>query len=77
MMTKAVITKVDRRTYNTDFIERVHEASKRDQEWQERKTEVREMEQHHSQLPKHGEIIDELIYYKNRLYIPNNEELQT
>ena len=77
MMTNVVITKVDIRKYNTEFIERVHEASKQDQERQERKTELREMEQHHFQLPKHWQIIDELIYYKNRLYIPNKEELQT
>ena len=38
---------------------------------------MRELEQHRFQLPKHWKIIDELIYYKNQLYIPNNEELQT
>ena len=26
---------------------------------------------------KHWDIIDGLIYFKNGLYIPNNEELQT
>ena len=53
MMTNAVITKVDMRKYNTEFIERIHEAGKQDQEWQERKTELRELEQHHFQLAKH------------------------
>ena len=33
MMTNAVITKVNMRKYNTEFIEGVHEASKEDQEW--------------------------------------------
>ena len=27
-------------------------------------------------MPKHWDIIDELIYFKNRLYIPNDKELQ-
>ena len=49
MMTNAVITKVDMRKYNREFIERIHEASKQEQEWQERKTELRELEQHHFQ----------------------------
>ena len=35
MMTNALITKVDMRKYNTEFIERVNEASKKDQELQE------------------------------------------
>ena len=65
------------RKYNTEFIDRIHEASMQDQEWQERKKELKELEQHRLQLPKHGQIIDELIYDKKRLYIPNNEELQT
>ena len=77
MMTNAVITKVDMRKYNTEFIERVHQASKQDQEWQKRKTEMMELEQHCFQLSKYWQIIDESIYYKNRLYIPNNEELET
>ena len=28
-------------------------------------------------MRKHWNIIDELIYFKNGLYIPNDEELQT
>ena len=47
MMTNEVITTADMRKYNTESIERVHEASKQDQEWQERKTELRGLEQHH------------------------------
>ena len=76
-MTNTVVTKVDMRKFNADFIEKVHEASKQDQDWQERKTELRELEQSCLQVLKHWQIIDELIYYKNRLYLPNNEELQT
>jgi len=65
------------RKYNAEFIERVHEASKQDQDWQERKTELKELKQHGLQMPKHWDIIDELIYFKNLLYIPNDKELQT
>ena len=65
------------RKYNVEFIERVHEASKQDQDWQERKTELKELKQHGLQMPKYWDIIDELIYFKNSLYIPNNEDLQT
>ena len=76
-MTNAVVTKVDMRKYKVEFIARVHEASKQDQEWQERKTELNELKQHGHQMPKDWDIIDELIYFKNRLYFPNDEELQT
>ena len=53
------------RKYNANFIEKVHKASKQDQDWQEKKTELRELEQRRLQWPKHWQMIDELIYYKN------------
>ena len=66
MMSNAIITKVDMRKYNVEFIERVHEPGKKgDQDWQERKTELNEFKQHGLQMPKHCDIIDELIYFKN------------
>ena len=77
MMTNTVVTKVDMGKYNADFIDKVHEASKQDQDWQVRKTQLRELEQPHLQLPNQWQMINELIHYKNRLYIPHNEELQT
>ena len=76
VMSNAIITKVDIRKYNVEFIDRVHDASKQDQDWQERKTERNKLKRHCLQMPKHWDIIDELIYFKNRLYIPNTEELQ-
>ena len=76
-MLNAIITKVNMRKYNVEFIERVHEASKQDQDWQERKTELNELKQHGLQMPKHWDIIDDLIYFKNRLFVANDEELQT
>ena len=58
MMANAIITKVDMRKYNVEFIERVHEASKHDQDWQERKTELNMLKKHGLQMPKHWDIIE-------------------
>lgn len=44
MMTNTVVRKVDMQKYNTKCIEKIHEASKQDQEWQERKTELMKLE---------------------------------
>ena len=52
MMSNAIITKVDMRKYNLEFIERVHEASRQDQDWQERKIELNELKKHSLQMPK-------------------------
>ena len=58
MMTNAVVTKVDMRKYNVEVIERIHEASNQDQDWQERKAELKELKQHGLLMQKHWDIID-------------------
>ena len=58
MMTNAVVIKVNIRKYNADFRERVHQASKEDQDWQERKTGLNEGKQHGLKMPKHGDTIE-------------------
>ena len=65
MMTNAVVTKVDMRKYNVEFINRVHKASQQDQDWQERKTQLNKLNQHGLQMRKNWVIIDGLIYIKN------------
>ena len=65
------------RKYNVEFIERVYEASKQDQDWQGQKTQPNELKQHGLQMAKQWDIIHGLIYFKNRLYLPNDEELKT
>ena len=70
MVTNTIVTKVNLRKYKVEFIERVHEARKQDQDWQTRKGELNEVKQHGLQILKHWDIIDGLIYFKNRRYIP-------
>ena len=77
MMTIAVVTEVDIRKYNADFIKRAYKASKEDQDSQERKMELIGLKEHGFQMLKHRDLIDILIYFNNLLYISNNEELQT
>jgi len=76
MMTRAVITKVDMRKYNADFIEKVQEASVDDQDWQKRKREMVRLKEAQLPIPTHWQEIEGLLYYKNRLLIPNHEPLR-
>ena len=48
-----------------------------DADWVHRKDELENMEKEGKELPKQWTISDHLLYYKNRLYIPANEDLQT
>ena len=59
------------------FLNRIQMAGKDDDAWTERKGEVSQMKRRNEQLPKNWELEDKLIYYKNRLFIPSNEDLST
>ena len=46
-------------------------------DWVGRKEELEYMEKEGKELPKQWIISDNPLYYKNRLYIPVNEDVQT
>jgi len=59
------------------FLNRIRVAGKEDDTWTARKWELSQLKEKQEALPKHWELEDGLLYYKNRLFIPSNEELLT
>jgi len=76
-MSSAIISQVEMKIFEADFIATVVAASERDQEWTTRKEELERLENEGKQFPKNWMKKDGMLYYKNRLYIPNDEGLQT
>jgi len=76
-MSSAIISQVEMKVFEADFIATVVAASERDEEWTARKRELEKIENEGKVFPKIWTNKDGLLYYKNRLYIPNNKELQT
>jgi len=74
-MSSAIISQVEMKVFEADFIAMVVEASERDQEWTARKRELKKLENEGKEFPKNWTNKDELLYYKNQLYIPNDEGL--
>lgn len=60
-----------------DIIARVLVASENEQEWQERRAELEKLENEGKEFPMNWQSNEGLLYYKNRLYIPENDGLQT
>ena len=77
MLSNAIIAAVQMQTMNETFLHRIRMAGKDDDTLTERKGELSRMKERNEQLPKNWELEDGLIYYKNRLFIPSNEELLT
>ena len=77
LLSNAIIAAVQMQTMDETFMDRIRTAGKNDDTWMERKGELSRMKERNDQLPKNWELEDGLIYYKNRLFIPSNEELLT
>ena len=75
LLANAIIAAVQMQTMDEIFLNRIRMAGKDDDIWTERKEELSRMKERDGQLPKNWELEDGLIYYKNRLFIPSNEEL--
>ena len=75
LLSNAIIAAVQMQTMDETFLNRIRMAGKDDDAWTERIGELRRMKQRNEQLPNNWELEGGLIYYKNRLFIPSNEDL--
>jgi len=77
LMSSAIISQVEMKVFEADFIATVVVASQRDQEWTTREGELEKLENEGKEFPKNWMKKDGLLYYKNQLYIPKDGGLQT
>ena len=78
LMSSAIISQVEMRTFNVELLSnRVLTASGEDQDWLERKRELDRLENEGREFPSHWSSNGGLLYYKTRLYIPDNDGLKT
>ena len=77
LMSNAIIAKANLKKFEIDFLIKVRQAAIEDTDWVRRKEELEYVEEERKGLSKQWTISNKLLYYKNRLYIPADEELQT
>jgi len=77
MLSSAHVNAALTRTMNDSFLDKIRAADKEDEEWQDRGHELVRIRESGKEMPDEWIEKDELLYYKNRLYIPENEALQT
>jgi len=77
MVSSMTISKIILTNYEPSLIAKVVRAGSEDQEWCERKIELNQRISLGQELPKNWQLKDGILYFKNRLYIPNNDELKT
>jgi len=65
------------RTMNDAFLDKIRMAGKEDEKWQDRGRELVRLRESRKKIPDEWIEKDGLLYYKNRLYIPKDEALQT
>jgi len=72
-----MIAAIHMQTMDDSFLERIRAAGKEDDTWTESKEVLSQLKERRETLPKNWELEDALLYYKNRLFVPSNEELLT
>jgi len=77
MVSSALIAAIQMQTMDNSFLDRIRTAGKEDDTWTRRTGELSQLKEKQQTLPKHWEPEDGLLYYKNRLFIPSNEEILT
>ena len=75
MLSNAIIPTVHMQTMDESFLNRIRMAGKEDDSWLARKEELSRLRERNETLPKHQDIEDGILYYKDRLFIPANEDL--
>ena len=77
MLSNAIIAAIHMQTMDESFLNRVRMAGKEDDSWLARKEELSRLKGNNEALPKQWDMENGLLYYKDRLFIPANEDLLT
>ena len=77
MLSNAIIAAVHMQTMDKSCLNRIRMAGKEDDSWLSRKEELSRLKANNEALPKHWDMEDGLLYYKDRLFIPANKDLLT
>jgi len=62
---------------NDSFLDKIRVAGKEDEKWQNQGRELVRLSESGKKMPDEWIEKDGLLYYKNQLYIPEDEALQT
>jgi len=77
MLSSAHVNAALTRTMNESFLNKIRAAGTEDEKWQDRGSELVRLRENEKKMPEEWIEKDGLLYYKNRLYIPEDEALQT
>jgi len=77
LLSNAINATASLRKFEEDFLSSVKEAAMEDENWMQRKEELETLTKEEKELPKQGSISEGLLYDKDRVFIPDNEDLQT
>jgi len=77
MLSSAHVNAALTRTMNDSFLNKIRVAGKDDERWQDRGRELIRLRESGKKMPDEWIEKDGLLYYKNRLYFPEDEALQT
>jgi len=77
LLSRAMMTAIQMQAMDDSFLDRIRMGGTEDDTWRARKGQLSQLKERRETLPKKCELEDGLLYYKNGVFIPLNEELLT
>jgi len=75
MLSSTMIAAIQMQTMDDSFLGKIRTKGKEDDTWMARKRELSQLKGKRQALPRPWELENGLLYHKNRLFIPSNEEI--
>jgi len=77
LLSNTIIANANLKRFEADLLAKVRELADKDLGWMQQTEELESLKEKGKELPKQWSISDDLLYYKDQLFIPANEDLQT
>jgi len=77
LLSNIIIAKANLKAFEADVLAKIRQMAEEDLGWMQRKEELESLKEKEKELPKQWSITDGLLYYKDRIFIPANQDLQT
>jgi len=76
LLSNTIIAKANLKGFEAEFLAKVSEMGEEDLDWMQRKKELESLKEKGKERAKQWSISNGLLYYKDRPFIPANEDLQ-
>ena len=77
LMANTTVSKMELRPVEAGLLQRIGLAGEKDKDWKKRREELEKRRKEKTDFPKPWDLREGILYYKDRLFVPDDEHLHT